>query len=263
MMKINGPTTGLLLTATVLLSGCSGQSDATVGAAPASSAAPTSSAAPASTTTGAPAIPSSGLPTASTRADGTVDYCVDQAPATGPTADQFGAANVEAAYCEMVTFTLDESSFITSLLVPRRDGTPRQLNEFSSVKRYMTPTVQKLWDEQVTAALNGDEEALKNVNSVTFYDFEGEGIAVTAEPGLVTNKKAGPASLSSGTGPDGAAQLVMSFAVEADLRITRDGQPTVLHAEKEITYRLVPTGPADLPWLIDGFQGTFKTTFVE
>ncbi|MGY2082026.1 hypothetical protein [Modestobacter sp. SYSU DS0657] len=222
-------------------------------ASTAQAAASSPSASPANATIDAPSIPIGGA------ANSAADYCRGQAPAHGPVADQFGADMVMVAYCELVTFTLDESSFINSLLVPKDGEAALNVTDFALVKPYMTPRMQTAWDQSVAAALGGDEERQSSVNALTFYAINGEGWEFSDTPTLVGAKRWGPAHLDSdNNGPDGEARLNLRFQVSAEIRATLDGAPKTVPVNKTMSYWLVPTGQSDIPWAIDAYQGSFK-----
>jgi hypothetical protein len=212
------------------------------------------------TTGNEPVIPSNAPEAPVANSDGAIDYCAGQAPFTGDVADQFGADNVMAAYCEMVGFTLDQSTWVNNLLAPLPDGQKRQLVEYSFVKDYMTDRQQQEWDATVQKAIDGDKASSDRVFLLIFNDITGEGLTFPDRPDLVTNKKWSPAVLGSDTaGPDGADRLTMEFTVSADVNVLVNNEPKVINMSKDITYALVPTGLTDRPWAIDGFTATWKT----
>lgn len=190
------------------------------------------------------------------------DYCASQGsePFTGQAADHWGADNVMQAYCDMVNFTLVESSWVESLMRKPADGRVREAIEFSFVKQWMTPGMQAAWDADVQQALAGDEEALSKVQAMTFHNLTGEGIELPDRPDLVTNQSFSPAETwTDNLGPDGADRLAIKFTVSADVRLVQGGKSVVLPMEKTVTYFLVPADQDEPPWLIDGFSGTFRT----
>jgi hypothetical protein len=247
----------MVTAALIGLSGCGGDDPLPTTNAPISTAGTSGGGASAS----GPAIPSD-APVVETGEDGSTDYCANQTPFAGPVADQWGADNVMQAYCEMVAFTLDDSSWINSLLV--KPSKPRDAVEFSSVKKYMTTNAQASWDALVARYLSGDvkdaTDAANQMYNLQFFDLEGDGMVFTQSDGLVNNKAFSPATLGTDSlGPDGADRLNMTFTVSADVALTYNGKPGTLPMSKTVTYSLVPTGQADIPWVIDGVTGNWHT----
>jgi hypothetical protein len=191
-------------------------------------------------------------------------YCDGQAPFTGEAADHWGADNVKQAYCFMVAYTLDESSWVTNLMQKPADGSARKPVEFSFVKQYMTSRMQTSWDDLVNKDLAGDEDSFNLVQAMTFYNLTGDGIAFPDRPDLVVNKSFSPAETwVDNLGPDGSDRLAMKFTVSGSVRLLQNNKPVLLPMEKTVTYFLVPTGQTDLPWVMDGFQGTYKTSALQ
>ncbi|NAZ84630.1 hypothetical protein [Kineococcus indalonis] len=245
----------LAATTTAILAGCG---PATSTTAPAVAATESSATSP--TVGSAQAGPGSAPTTVGESAMAHVDYCAGQTtPFTGEAADVFGADNVMTAYCDMVTMTLDDSTFVNSLL-PYEPN--RQVADFSFVKKYMTATLAESWDTAVAQALGGDKDAIATVSTLTFYNvrFPEEGLNVPKDTASVLNKSFNPAVTEvDRSQADGEPRLYMTFDVSATILLQKpDGTPAFLPVSKTIHYNLLPDGNADIPWRIDGFTGDYR-----
>lgn len=187
--------------------------------------------------------------------DSKINWCegVKESDFTGSAVETFGAKAVKDAYCLMLTFTLDESTWIGSLLTEPEGGYKPEM--FSFVKPYMTPAMQKIWDEAIKDALNGDSEEASGVRGMTFFDFR-TGPYELFMNGMVLNKRADLKELYAWKNQDGNDRLVMTLDVSGDLvlRSKDDGKLYLLPTKKTINYSLAENGLKELPWLIDGFD---------
>jgi hypothetical protein len=224
----------------------------------------TAPATPSATPSIEPGTVPSNLPDIAFDKSGKPDYCKTQTkPFGGEAAEVFGADNVMAAYCQMVGFTLDASSFVPSMLRGPEDGkfTPIM---FSSVKEYMTPKTAAAWDARVKAYLSGGAKDEGAVQTLMFHNIHNErsGLHVLTreEAGgrpVVIGKSFSPGSAGVTT-YDGREHLEMTFTVRASIRVQKNGVEGTMPVTKTITYWLLPTGRDTKPWVIDGYDGTYK-----
>ena len=183
--------------------------------------------------------------------DGKINWCegVKESDFTGSAVETSGAKAV--TYCLMLTFTLDESTLIGSLLTEPEGGYKPKM--FSFVKPYMTPAMQKIWDDLVRKALKGDKDAVEAVRGLMFFSLRATGYEFVMG-GMVLNKKGELKEAYAWKDDDGVDQLAMTFDISGDLvlRSTKDNKLYLLPTKKTITYTLAENGVKELPWVIDG-----------
>ena len=243
-MRAAHQTTSMVIAAALALSvaGCS--DDSTTDGL--STTKPTS----VSTTTAAPRP----TPTGAERPSADNPLGVDWAkkpPFTGPAAKKFGPANVMAAYQHAVTFSMEQG--YSNLMAKGYDARPV---EFSIVRPYLTPGAQKLWDADVKAALAKDKVGGARVSALTNWNLEGDQQAYKFRDGQVifaTDFQFSKATTS--VQRIGAEDhLLIRFRVSRSIRLMKDGKPVLYPMRKDITYRMIPNGLKDIPWLISGWD---------
>lgn len=212
---------------------------------------PDPTAAPLPTATAPPEVPNTDNQTGSQDRQKTLDKVFgEQAPFTGPAADKFGADNVMTAYKYLVTFTLDYG-FTETLMRPKDKYQPI---EFSFIKPFMAAKAQADWDASVNAALAGDAAQITNVNVMTLWNVNVPGYTLT-KTRPVRNQKWSPAN----TLVDGN-RLVVRFKVSADIVFDKGGKEYVSTVTKDMTFWVIPNGDPEVPWLIDGWQGSYNSS---
>jgi hypothetical protein len=175
---------------------------------------------------------------------------------TGPAADKFGAANVMAAYRQMVTFTLMEG--YSAMLAKEYDATP---GDFAAVRAQLTPSAAKIWDGYVKAALAKNKEGVAKVQSLSgWYMMSGTQTTYRFRPGqqVLTVGQDFSSSTASVYTDKGVAYLSLHFTVTRQLRLMKGTQAVLRPFTRDMTYGLLPPTAKGQPWLLDGW--TSKTT---
>lgn len=211
----------------------------------------------AATSSTSPATSSSGNPSSTLDAN----PCHHLKPATGPTADKFGAARVTAAECEMALLTLD-GSFLPKLM----QAASFAKADFAPFRAYMTPVARRAWDADVarlSASGIHDQNALKAVLSLTYVDVAGHtyalGNSTTPQPASHRKLVSGRVRLVAVHGTP-RLRIALKMAFQFNLTDTKSGRPVSVDGTKTVAYTLAPNpgGAKDKPFLIDGWHGVSR-----
>lgn len=249
---------------TVLLAGCSDPATSTTAAEPTATTSPAPSPAnpleeAAESPSEAP-TPTPGTPLLEYDKDGNPLYCKDQAPATGPAAKEFGKDKVMAAYCQMVTLTMD-NAYQPNMLRPAEDRKPI---EFSAFEPYMTTSMREDWRHAVKKLLASDKTNDKwtfQVASLLFSSVTNPDMVFPENESapIVYNKRFGAAKTEVFRESDGN-RLGLIFDIDADLAMVdkKSGDTYHLPLGKTVTFYLKPGLRDEQPWLIDGAHATYR-----
>jgi hypothetical protein len=263
-MKIARNRLGAAIAAAALLAltACSGSGGSD---GPKAGSTPTASVSPATdgTVPDATAIPSEGTPEiAADLETGKIDYCKDRkTPFTGPAADKWGAKKVMAAYCDMVTLTMD-NEFRPSMV---REHDSFVAKDFSVPRDWMTEDARKSWDANVAKIVKGNVKDYSNpvlsvmLYNVTFdrrlgYDFYPE----QKEDRVMVDQKlsAGDAWIDTS---QARPRLGLEFTVSGNWLLTNGKGSYLWPMDRKHTFWLTENGRHPTkPWLIDGWTGTTK-----
>jgi hypothetical protein len=201
--------------------------------------------------------------TSESPADG--GYCTQQGvfDFPGPAADHFGSDAVSTAFCDMVDFTFETGFNGTTIRYTVDQG--QGVEDYAYLHEYMTPNLQRSFDEQVARSVAGDEEAESYVNSLAFHGLTAGGRVVTFPEGdIVSNHNfwPGEVSLVANHADPENPMLRVDFTATADIQIVLDGVPHTWTPERTVGLTLVHTDNPDRTWLIDAVDSGFKTSAV-
>lgn len=178
-----------------------------------------------------------------------IDWCDEYSDANvqESAVEAYGEDGVKDAYCYVVAFTLEKSTWVPSVLKEPAGGYKPEMFDF--VKAYMTENLQEGWTSTVKEALNGDPLATELVRGLLFYQLPAD----MELQDKVINKKVELKDAYALEGDDGG-RLMITLEASGDLVVKKDGQDKLLPTRKTVTYSLMPNEDGDASWIIDGFD---------